>query len=113
MPETIKNYLSNVLLAIRGINPFRKEMEGVKKQCEDALNRVKYLDSIYNNVCATIAGAERRIKDYQRLVENLRERINEKDTLMEQIKRDYQKRIADYVALVDELKTNAATNNDA
>lgn len=106
MPETIRNYLADLLSALRGRNPLRQEVEGVRKQCDEALQRVVHLNGIYNTVCAKVATGERLIKEYQRLVDNLKQRITEKDKLISQIKGDYQKRIAEYVALVDELQSD-------
>lgn len=61
----LKRYLKNLLLALVGQNPFRRELE------EE--NRLRIEET----------------RNYQNLTENLRQRITDKDIALDQQKRDY------------------------
>lgn len=83
----MKRYFLNLWEALLGRNPYRAELE---RMMED---------------CATLdAQHSREVKSYQTLVENLRQRLHDKDELMKRMKDDYQERIEQYNAKIDELR---------
>lgn len=99
----MKRYFKNLWMALTGCDPFRDELEEKNSQLENAADN---LSAMQNQLYAALEKWEqsaKRIDDYEALIENLRERIKEKDTLMERMKEDYQKRIDQYTKKIDEL----------
>lgn len=122
----MKQYFRNLWLAIIGCDPFSDEVKELRKMMEkDGDNMRKLRNQLYAALnewdeCqrkleetkkaleeATATPAYKQLKSMQRLVENLRERIKEKDGKLEQqdrnfhermelMKRDYQQRIKEY-----------------
>lgn len=71
----MRQYISNLLTALVGKNPFEKELKELRNEYEQAAERVRQLDMMYKD-------AYSMMNTYQILVENLRERIKEKDELL-------------------------------
>ena len=99
----MRRYLLNLLTALRGINPFERELEQVKKDYERVAEQVAQLQSVYATVKKRTTGAVSQIRGLQKLVENLRSRLSEKDELIERMKQDFQQRVNAYNAKIDEL----------
>ena len=105
-------YLRNLWLAVTGKDPYQLELDGVKEELakareelEKAVENARLLGELYGSTAAALKKDAEDIKDYQTLVENLRERIAEKDELIRQMEEAYRKsekgykeRIADYGA---------------
>lgn len=125
----MKQYLRNLCLALCGNNPYQMELTDVREKYEKAAERVESLQELYfkgvelyDAVSRHVAGLEKLVadgkeqeKNLQRLVENLRGRVSEKDGVlaqqgkefrerMERMKADYQKRIEQYTEEIDRLK---------
>ncbi len=114
----MKRYFTILWLALTGCNPFRKELDEKNSQLEKAAENVQALhEQLYaamdnwNNSAVNAEELKKKLEaekhtvhDFEVLVENLRERINEKDTLMERMKQDYQQRIAQYTQEIAELQ---------
>lgn len=125
----VKQYLRNLCLALCGNNPYQMELADVRGKYEKAAERVESLQELYfkgvelyDAVSRHVAGLEKLVadgkeqeKNLQRLVENLRGRVSEKDGVlaqqgrefrerMERMKADYQRRIDEYTAEIDRLK---------
>ena len=125
----MKQYLRNLCLALCGNNPYQMELTDVREKYEKAAERVESLQELYfkgvelyDAVSRHVAGLEKLVadgkeqeKNLQRLVENLRGRVSEKDGVlaqqgkefrerMERMKADYQRRIDEYTAEIDRLK---------
>ena len=125
----VKQYLRNLCLALFGNNPYQMELADVRGKYEKAAERVESLQEVYfkgvelyDAVSRHVAGLEKLVadgkeqeKNLQRLVENLRGRVSEKDGVlaqqgrefrerMERMKADYQLRIDEYTAEIDRLK---------
>lgn len=101
--EPMKRYVKNLWLALTGANPYSDELQDAKDKLNKAADN---LSAMQNQLYAALEKWEqsaKRIDDYEALIENLHERINEKDTLMERMKEDYQKRIDQYTKKIDEL----------
>lgn len=111
-------YIMFLLAAILGRNPFKKELDDMTEKLEKASENVQRLREMYYSVLENWQAAmtlleqqrtedERQRNDLQNLVENLRERIKEKNAELERhdedfrsyisrIKQDYQQRIDAY-----------------
>ncbi len=99
----MKRYVKNLWLALTGANPYSDELQDAKDKLNKAADN---LSAMRNQLYAALEKWEQSVKrtdDYEALIENLRERIKEKDTLMERMKEDYQKRIDQYTKKIDEL----------
>ncbi len=120
----IKRYLKNLVKAFCGRDPYREELEETKKKLEkSAENMTAMQDQLYsaldkwNEVVKTSEDLSSQVESCEKLIENLRERINEKDEelkqqgndfreRMERMKGDYQKRLDEYNKLVDFIRSN-------
>lgn len=102
--EPMKRYFKNLWMALTGSDPFRDELEEKNSQLENAAENVQSLqDQLYAALNKWNESAK-MAHDYEVLIENFRERINEKDTLMERMKKDYQQRIEQYTHKIEELQ---------
>ena len=106
--ETVKQYLKTLMLALLGRNPFREELDELHEHYQKVADRVSELNDLYLKSLESLEEVEGKVGDYQKLTENLRQRIAEKDALMERIKKDYQQRIEKYVQEVDRLRGELA-----
>jgi chromosome segregation ATPase len=111
----MKRYLKNVVMALAGRNPYREDLDELKEKYEKAGENVKSLRGMYCNAVERWTEADKQAKSLQTLVENLRERIREKDAgleeqgrafreLLEQTRREYDKRIATYAEEIARMK---------
>lgn len=125
----VKQYLRNLCLALCGNNPYQMELADVRGKYEKTAERVTGLQELYfkgvelyDAVSRHVAELEKLVSDgkeqekgLQRLIENLRDRVAEKDGVlaqqgkefrerMERMKADYQRRIDEYTAEIDRLK---------
>ena len=92
----MKQYLKNLLTALCGNNPFQMELIRVKEEYEKTAARVKQLEELHEKVSG-------QITSYQTLIDNLRQRLDEKNELLKRTKEEYQKRIEKYNKLVSDL----------
>ena len=102
----MRRYLSNLMTALRGINPFERELDRVRQDYNRVAEQVAQLQNVYGAVKEKTTGAIGQVRSYQKLVENLRERLNEKDVLIDRMKKDFQQRIKAYNTKIDELTNN-------
>ncbi len=102
-------YLKNLLIAFFGINPFQLELEQVKEDYKKTETRVARLDECYESLKKKMLSTHKKIGDYQRIIENLRQRIAEKDELLNRMKDEYQQRINKYNTKIDELQGKLAS----
>lgn len=100
----MEEYFRNLWMALRGKNPLRAELEDAKMEYEATVKQVENLEETYKQLVSAMGDCDKKITDYQVLVENLRQRIEEKDQILAQTKKDYQARIKDYNIAIDELK---------
>ena len=111
----MRRYLKNVVMALLGRNPYREELDELKEKYEKTGENVKSLRGMYCDVVERWTEADKQAKSLQALVENLRERIREKDAgleeqerafreLLEQTRREYDKRIATYAEEIARMK---------
>lgn len=83
-----------MLIALLGRNPYRQELDELKEKYEKAGENVQSLRGMYCDAVERWTEADKQAKSLQTLVENLRERVREKDAGLEQTRREYDKRIA-------------------
>ena len=89
----MKRYIKNLLLAIRGRNPFAEEVADLREKLEKAGKNVSGLNEMYYSALEKWEAAEKRAASQQQLVENLRERIRDKDAEMEEQGRAFRERL--------------------
>ena len=100
----MRRYLKNLIIALMGRNPYRMELDDLTEKYEKTAERVYGLNDIYFKMVEKMEETKMRMNDYQTLVENLRQRVDEKEVeldcqkkdfrdRMERIKSDYQKRL--------------------
>lgn len=73
----MKRYIRNLLIALRGRNPYQKELDGLKEKYEKAGENVRSLRGMYYGAVERWNEADKEVKQLQVLTENLRERIKE------------------------------------
>lgn len=93
--QRIRRYFKNLFTALVGNNPYQMEQDRLREEYEKTVDKVRQLDELYWVFKEKQAEADKQMASYQVLVENLRQRLAEKDELIDQIKKDYQQRIAD------------------
>ena len=80
----MKRYLKNLLAALLGNNPYQVERDELAAKLEKADENVRGLDELYYTVLEKWAANKRQLASLQQLVENLRERIKDKDAAINQ-----------------------------
>lgn len=114
----MKQYFKNLVLAICGRDPFAEEVADLKEKLEKAGENVSGLNEMYYSALEKWEAAEKRAASQQQLVENLRERIRDKDAeleeqgrafrqRMEQTRQDCDKRIATYAQEIERSQKGA------
>ena len=95
----MNRYLRNLLTALLGRNPFQQELEELKKKCDKASDNVKGLNELYYKTVEKWEENSKTLRETlqdlvrcQTLVENLRERISEKDELIAQLQAELDKK---------------------
>ena len=89
----MRRYFKNLLSALLGNNPYEAERDELRRQMEQAAENVRGMNELYYTVLEKWAASKRQLASLQQLVENLRERIKDKDAA-----------IAQYITEVDTLK---------
>jgi len=88
----MKRYLKNLLSALLGNNPYRAERDELAAKLEQAGENVRGLQELYYNMVDRWEKDKKQTASLQQLVENLRERISDKDAVIAQQQRDYRER---------------------
>lgn len=111
----MRSYLKNLMTAICGANPYRLELDKLKEDMEKAGANVRVLQDAYYSVQEKRDDLEKLLEDYakqmnslQTLVENYRERLKEKDAMIEDIRKDYQRQMENYVKRVGDYSLTIA-----
>lgn len=87
----MKNYLRNLLSALLGYNPYQTEHDELRRQMEQASENVEQLRNMYCAACEKWEQGDKQVASLQQLVENLRERIKDKDAVIAQLQKEYMK----------------------
>lgn len=82
----MKRYIRNLLIALLGRNPYQKELDELKAKYEKAGGNVRTLREMYCEVVERWNKSDKEVKQLQKLTENLRERIREKDSMMDEMR---------------------------
>lgn len=80
----MKQYFKNLLSALLGNNPYQAERDEMAAKLAHAIQDVKQLRNMYCAACEKWGKSETQVASLQQLVENLRERIKDKDAAIEQ-----------------------------
>lgn len=84
----MKRYLKNLLAALLGNNPYQAERDELAAKLEKADENVKQLRDMYFAACEKWEQNDKQVASLQLLVENLRERIKDKDAAINQYMTD-------------------------
>ena len=80
----MRRYLKNLLSALLGNNPYEAERDELRRQMEQAGKNVEQLRDMYCAACEKWEQGDKQVASLQQLVENLRERIKDKDAAIDQ-----------------------------
>ena len=75
-------YIKNLIIAILGRNPYLEELDKLREQYNKAAQNVEALQDMYYDAIDRWNESDKQAKLLQALVENLRERIREKDEMI-------------------------------
>lgn len=89
----MRRYLKNLLSALLGNNPYEVECDELAAKLAKADENVRGLNELYYNMVERWEAEQKQMASLQQLVENLRERIKDKDAAIHQ-----------YIIEVDALK---------
>jgi len=84
----MKQYFKNLLSALLGNNPYRAERDDLPAKLEQAGDNVRGLQELYYNMVERWEAERKQLASLQQLVENLRERIKDKDAAIEQLQKE-------------------------
>lgn len=81
----MKRYLKNLLAALLGNNPYEAERDELAAKLEKANDNYRGLNELYYNMVERWEAERKQATSLQQLVENLRERIKDKDAVIDQL----------------------------
>lgn len=81
----MRRYFKNLLSALLGNNPYRAERDEMTAKLEQAGDNVRGLQELYYNMVERWEAERKQMASLQQLVENLRERIADKDAVIDQL----------------------------
>ena len=81
----MRRYLKNLLSALLGNNPYEAERDDLAAKLEQAGENVRGLNELYYNMVERWEAERKQVASLQQLVENLRERIKDKDAVINQL----------------------------
>jgi hypothetical protein len=102
--EAIGVYFRRLWLAVCGRDAVTEDLESLKISLQHAEEDMTKLEKMYAICLEQIETDAKERRGLERLVENFRTRLYEKDGQMERMKKDYQMRIVRYTKEIDELK---------
>lgn len=105
----MKRYLINLMTAILARNPFSVELKRVKEEYRKTAEVAERLKELHNTAQDNYAMLERKLGDYQNLVENLRKRIIDKENLIALQHDTYEKKLSECHATIANLQQQLKT----
>ena len=84
----MRQYFKNLLAALLGNNPYEAERDKLLWQMEQAAKNVERLRDMYCAACVKWEQSDKQVASLQQLVENLRERIKDKDAVIGQLQKE-------------------------
>lgn len=85
----MRRYFKNLLSALLGNNPYQAERDDLAAKLAKADENVRGLNELYYNMVERWEAEQKQTTSLQQLVENLRERIADKDAAIDQLKKEY------------------------
>lgn len=80
--KTMKRYFKNLFIALCGNNPYQMELDRVREEYEKTTEKVYHLEEMYWKFQEQKAEIDKQVAGYQTLVENLRQRLKDKEKLV-------------------------------
>lgn len=107
----MKRYFKNLFIALCGNNPYQMELDRVREEYEKTAEKVAQLEDLYWTFKELKVDVDKQMASYQTLVENLRQRLKEKDEQIAQLKlsrqrlvNEHQKQVAAYSETIAKLQ---------
>lgn len=87
----MKQYFRNLLQILQGKNPYQAERDDLEERLRLAGENVRGLNNLYCKALEKWENERKKVASLLQLVENLRERISDKDAIIEKQWREYDK----------------------
>lgn len=87
----MKQYFRNLLQILQGKNPYQAERDDLEEKLRQAGENVRGLNNLYYKALEEWENERKKAASLLQLVENLRERISDKDAIIEEQWREYDK----------------------
>lgn len=94
--KTMKRYFKNLFIALCGNNPYQMELDRVREEYEKTAEKVAQLEDLYWTFKELKVDVDKQMASYQTLVENLRQRLKEKDEQIAQLKLSRQRLVNEH-----------------
>lgn len=105
-------YLRNLILALRGRNPYQQELDGVREEYEHTVEDVRRLGEAHAELSRRYKETRRQVASCQVLIEHLRQRLGEKDELIVRMNEDYRRRADEFNRRVASYSEKIASLQD-
>lgn len=92
----MKRYFKNLFIALCGNNPYQMELDRVREEYEKTAEKVAQLEDLYWTFKELKVDVDKQMASYQTLVENLRQRLKEKDEQIAQLKLSRQRLVNEH-----------------
>ncbi len=89
----MRQYFRNLLQILQGKNPYQAERDDLEEKLRLAGENVRGLNNLYYKALEKWENERKKAASLLQLVENLRERISDKDAIIEEQRREYEKLI--------------------
>ena len=96
-------YFKNLMMALMGRNPFPEELEQITEQYEKTAEKVRELNDLYDKSVESIERLTAQVGDYETLVENLRQRIDEKEDVITELSAEKNRLVRKLRDSIDEM----------
>ena len=93
----MKQYFKNLLSALLGNNPYRAERDDLTAKLEQTGDNARGLQELCYNMVERWEAERKQMASLQQLVENLRERIKDKDDAIAQLQNEYREYTKDTI----------------
>lgn len=87
----MRQYFRNLLQILQGKNPYQAERDDLEEKLRQAGENVRGLNNLYYKALEKWENERKKAASLLQLVENLRERISDKDAIIEEQWREYEK----------------------
>lgn len=87
----MRQYFRNLLQILQGKNPYQAERDNLEEKLRQAGENVRGLNNLYYKALEKWENERKKAASLLQLVENLRERISDKDAIIEEQWREYEK----------------------